>query len=259
MEPTGQINISIKGKKGNIDLKPENYDIRELIEFLKQVEHLLFSNKKDRSITSYHVEEGSVRHVITTSMQAVVAFNAILAQIKSENNFINFLEPTTAGAFESFQKEAEKNDYTYLISTSISEETALTINKETRFIRSEDVWVDAEFYFYGEIVDAGGKGSANVHLDTKDYGLLKISAAKSLLAAYEGNPLYKPYGVRAKGKQNVRSGELDKNSLELIDIIDYNPSYKEDYIKGLIKKAKKSWEDVPDADEWLQNIRGYGS
>jgi hypothetical protein len=260
MERTGQIQIIIKGRKGNFDLNPDNYDIRELIEMLRNAENLLFPNaKKDRPIISYEIADGSVKHLIKTTLQAVIGFNAILTQIKAENYSIDFLESSTARAFEFFQNEAQKNNYEYEIGTSISAESKITITKNTKFIRSEEVWADAEFYFYGTIVDAGGKGIANVHLDTKEFGLLKIEASKTLLTNYENNPLYKPYGVRARGKQNIRSAEIDKNTLQLIDIIDYNPSFKEDYIKSLIKKAKKSWADVPDADEWLQNLRGYGA
>lgn len=260
MEKTGQIQITIKGRKGNFDLHPDNYDIREVIEVLRNAENLLFPNsKKDRPIISYEIAEGSVKHIIKTTLQAVIGFNAILAQIKADNYSIDFLELPTARAFEFFRSEAQKNNYEYEIGTSISEDSKIIINKDTKFIRSEDIWVDAEFYFYGVIVDAGGKGVANIHLDTKEFGLLKIEASKTLLTNYENNPLYKSYGVRARGKQNIKSAEIDRTTLQLVDIIDYNPSFKEDYINSLIKKARKSWSDVPDADEWLQNARGYGA
>ena len=93
------------------------------------------------------------------------------------------------------------------ISTSVENSSKISVDKDTEFIRSEEIWVDAEFYFYGLIVDLGGKGKANIHLDTKDYGLLKIDADKNLLKDYEGNPLYKNYGVRSKGKQNITTGD----------------------------------------------------
>lgn len=260
MEKSGLIEIRITGRKGNFDLNPDNYDIREIIEVLQNAENLLFPNaKKDRPTISYEIAEGSVKHMVKTTLQAVIGFNAILAQIKADNYAIDFLESPTARALEYFQQEAQKNNYEYEIKTSISDESKISITKDTKFIRSEEIWVDAEFYFYGTIVDLGGKGKANVHLDTKEYGLLKIESTKTLLSNYENNPLYKPYGIRAIGKQNIKSGEIDKNSLRLSDIIDYNPSYKEDYIQSLITKAKKSWSDVADADEWLQNIRGYGT
>lgn len=259
MEKAGQVQITIKGRKGNFDLNPENYDIKEIIEVLQNVDHLLSPNsKKLRPIISYDIADGSVKHIFKTTLQTVILLNALLMQIKTDDS-IDFLEPQTAQVFEFFQQEAQKNNFEYEIKTSISDESTIIINSDTHFIRSEEVWVDAEFYFYGKIVDWGGKGKANIHLDTKEYGTLTIDVSKEFITNYEHNPIYKPYGIRAKGKQSIKSADLDKKSLVLIDIIDYNPSFKEDYLNSLINKAKKSWAGVTDADEWLQNVRGYGA
>ncbi|MBI5916895.1 MAG: hypothetical protein HY842_16090 [Bacteroidetes bacterium] len=260
MEKSGHIEIRVAGRKGSMDLNPDNYDIRDIIDILQNAENLLFPGlKKERPTIGYSIEKGSVRHIIKTSLQAIIGFNAILAQVENESYSIDFLEFQSAKAFEFFQETAQKQNVEFQISTSVPNTSNLIINRETKFTRSEEVWVEAEFYFYGTIVDMGGKGKANVHLDTKEYGLLKIDASKDMLTDYENNPLYKPYGLRAVGKQNIRTGELDKSSLRLLEIIDYNPSFQEDYIQNLIKKAKKSWEGVTDADEWLKNVRGYGA
>ncbi|HMN26500.1 MAG TPA: hypothetical protein PKE38_18480 [Ignavibacteriaceae bacterium] len=258
MNKIGQIEIVVKGYKGNLEITPDNYDIKNIIEVLQNVENLLFpNNKKERPTISYDIEKGSVKHIIKTSMQVIIGFNAILFQVQNDNS-IDFLEVQTAKAFEFFQETAQKQNVEFIISTSVQNTSQIIINKDTKLHRSQDIWVDAEFYFYGIIIDAGGKSKANIHLDTKEYGLLTIDASKEILADYESNPLYKSFGVRAIGKQNIKTGELDKSELKLIDIIDYNPLYKEDYIKSLIKKAKNSWENVKDADDWLNNLRGYG-
>lgn len=258
MNKIGQIEIIVKGFKGNVEVTPDNYDIKDIVDILQNVENLLFpNNKKERPIISYDIEKGSVKHIIKTSMQAILGFNAILFQVQNDNS-IDFLEIQTAKAFEFFQESAQKQNFEFTISTSIPNTSQIVINKDTKLHRSEEVWADAEFYFYGVIIDAGGKLKANIHLDTKEYGLLKIDASKEVLAEYESNPLYKSFGVRALGKQNIKTGELDKGELKLVDIIDYNPLYKEDYIKSLIKKARNSWGNVKDADEWLSNLRGYG-
>lgn len=258
MNKIGQIEIIVKGFKGNVEVTPDNYDIKDIVDILQNVESLLFpNNKKERPIISYDIEKGSVKHIIKTSMQAILGFNAILFQVQNDNS-IDFLEIQTAKAFEFFQESAQKQNVEFSISTSVQNTAQITINKDTKLHRSEEIWADAEFYFYGVIIDAGGKLKANIHLDTEEYGLLKIDATKEVLAEYESNPLYKSFGVRAIGKQNIKTGELDKSELKLVDIIDYNPLYKEDYIKSLIKKAKNSWGNVKDADDWLSNLRGYG-
>ena len=256
MERKGHIEIKVLGRKGNFDLTPENYDIKDIISILEQSEKLLFPNsKKERPIISYDIKPGSVRHILKTSLQVIIGFNAILFQIQNSNYSIDFLEPQTAKAFEVFHETAKKQDVLFEIGTSVEGSARISIDRETNFIRSEEIWVDAEFYFYGLITDIGGKGKANVHLDTKEYGLLKIDADKDMLREYDTNPLYKRYGVRAVGKQNLSSGEIDKSTLNLLEIIDYDPSFKEDYIKGLISKARKSWEGVGDPDEWLSQLR----
>ena len=258
MNSIGHIEIRIDGKKGNLPITPDNYDIRELITVLQQAENLLFPNaSKDRPVISYSVESGSVRHFFKTSLQAVIGFNAWLSQIETTKS-IDFLESPTAKAFEIFQDKARKQNYLFEISTSIADSAKVTIDKTTSFVRAfPEVWAETELYFYGIVVDAGGKKEANLHLDTKEFGVLIIHADKRILTQLEANVLYKSCGVRARGKQNVKTGEMDKASLELLEMIDYNPVFREDYLKSLIQKAKKSWVGVTDADDWLQNQRGY--
>ena len=60
-------------------------------------------------------------------------------------------------------------------------------------------------------------------------------------------------GVRASGKQNVESGEIDARPLRLIELVDYGPKFDSDYLNDLISKAKKSWKGVK-PDEWLMSI-----
>jgi hypothetical protein len=256
MQRIGFIEIKVVGKKDNLELTPDNYDIKDIISVLENAENLLFPiNKKERPTISYDIKEGSVIHILKTSLQAIIGFNALLLQISHNNYSIDFLESPTAKAFEYFQDSAKKQDVSFEISTSVPDSGRLTVNQETEFIRSEDIWVDAEFYFYGIVTDFGGKEKANIHLDTKEYGLLKVDSEEAILRDYESNPLYKPYGIRATGKQNIHTGELDKSTLSLVEIIDYDRNCREDYIDGVIQRASASWEEVGDVDEWLRQMR----
>jgi len=256
MERTGYIEIKVVGKRGNIEISPDNYDIREIVAVLQQTENLLFpGGKKERPTISYEIQKGSVRHILKTALQAIIGFNAILLSVQENNYSIDFLETQTARAFEFFQESAKKQGVKFEISTSLVNTSRISVDQDTKFIRSEELWVDAELYFYGTVQDAGGKSEANIHLDTREYGLLKITTNKTMLGEYESNPLYKPYGIRATGKQNSNTGEIDKSTLKLVEIIDYDRRYNEDYLSGLIKKATASWEGVGDADDWLSQLR----
>lgn len=255
MKKVGDIEIRVIGKSGNQNLSPDNYDIKHIATILKNIEDLLYpNNKRDRPIITYDIQEGSVRHLFKTSIQAVIGFSAILTQVQA-NSSIDFLEIKTARAIENIQKLSLEKDYEFQIKTSFNEEYELTINPSTKFFRTENIWTDAEFYFYGILKDAGGKNKANIHLDTIDHGYLSIETGEKFLKEREENLLYKKFGVRASGKQNIETGEIDTKSLTLLELIDYQPKFDNEYLNSLIKKAKSSWKDI-NADDWLFNLRG---
>lgn len=255
MDKIGEIEIRVIGKSGNKELSPENYDIKHIASILQNVEDLLYpNNKKDRPLITYNIEEGSVKNIFKTSIQYIIGFSAVLAQVH-ETNSIDFLDHKTARAIESIQQLSLQKNYEFQFITSIKNDVELLINPNTKFFRTENSWADAEFYFYGTLKDAGGKSTANIHLDTDDFGYLAIETGQDFLKVQEENLLYKKYGVRAIGKQNLETGEVDTNSLKLVELINYNPNYDSDYLNSLISKAKKSWKNI-NTNDWLTNISG---
>jgi hypothetical protein len=255
VEKFGTIEIRVTGNKGNLDLAPDNYDVKEIISMLQNIEDLLYPiNKKDRPLISYDIEEGSVKHIFRTSIQAIIGFSAVINQVEKSSS-IDFLELKTAQAVENIQSLAYQKNYNFQITTSIEESPVLQISKETRFVRTQNLWVDAELYFYGVLTNAGGKSKANIHIDTEEFGTLTIETNKDFLKDQEENFLYKKFGIRAIGRQNSETGEVDKKSLSLIELIDFSPKYDNDYLDKLIKKAKGNWQNI-DPDIWLNDLRG---
>jgi hypothetical protein len=255
MEKFGNIEIKVSGNKGNLKLSPDNYDVKEIIAMLQNVEDLLYpTNKKDRPIISYDIQQGSVKHVFKTSIQAIIGFSAVLVQIQ-KNGTIDFLELKTAHAIENIQSYSYQKDYNFEITTSVDNDLTFIINPSSRYIRKENIWVDAELYFYGTLTNAGGKSKANIHLDTEEHGSLTIDTDKDYLMVQEENMLYKKFGVRAVGKQNVETGEIDKRTLKLLHLSDFTIKYDDNYLNSLIQKAKNNWKGI-DPDEWLKNVRG---
>lgn len=257
MEKTGQIEIRISGFRGYLELSPDNYDIREIMAVLENTENLLFPyDKKDRPLLSYKIEGGSVRHIFKTSAQFIIGFNAILGQINSVRN-IDFLDQPTSNAIENFQNLAIKNDLTFSISTSVTESNSLTIDRSTNYIKTQSLWVEAEFYFYGKLTNAGGKDKANIHILTEELGTLRIDTPIEFLEKYEDNLLYKSFGIRAVGKQHIETGEIDRSTLRFVELVDYKPKYDEDYLKAIRNKAFNSWLNDIDPDKYISEIRGY--
>ena len=255
MERVGSIEIRIKGSKGNIELTPDNYDIREIISILENAENLLFpGEKRDRPVIGYKIEEGSVKHILRTSIQYIIGLNAIIGQINKSQS-IDFLDLGSAKALESIQEIALRKGYVFTLNTSLEQTNSIVIDRTTRFVRTEAIWADAEFYFYGKLTNAGGKDKANIHLLSDEYGSIRIQTPISFLEGYEENLLYKTFGIRAIGKQHSETGEIDTSSLKFIELLDYDPKYDEQYLKQLRQKAKKAWLGSIDPDDWLNRIR----
>lgn len=255
MDQRGTIEIRVSGSKGALELSPDHYDIKEIAQLFDTVEAILFSgSKKQRPEISYSIEKGSVRHVFKTSFQTIVAISAVLANIL-ETGCIDKLDLPTARAIEKLQADAVSKNYEFVISTSEWPGGALRITPQTHYRRSEEIWVDAEVYLYGTLTDAGGKDKSNIHLDTKEYGQVTIDSDKEYLKNVQENLLYKEFGVRARAKQSLATGEIDLSSLKLISLQGYKPVYDEQYLNGLIAKASKSWAGV-DVERFLSDMRG---
>jgi len=56
--------------------------------------------------------------------------------------------------------------------------------------------------------------------------------------------------IRVKGSNGRIELESDFNTL-----VDYIPVYDENYLNGLINKAKDTWKGI-DEDKWLKELRG---
>ena len=250
------IDIHISGKNGGIAVEPANYDISELKEILTYAENLLYPNssRTERPTISYEMKEGSVIHRFWTSLQGVVAFSAVMS-IVAESNSLDGLELRTAEAVESIQKVAREKGYDIEFSSSRSNGVKLSITAQTDFKRTEKVWAESEFYFYGKVQGAGGKTDAAIKIDVRGKGLLTIATEKGILEGLENNLLYHNCGVRAKGRQNIATGEIDRHSLVLVSLIDYEPKFDENYLNGLIKKASPAFKGI-DVDELMNELRG---
>ncbi len=223
---------------------------------LESAENLLFpGEKRDRPTISYKIEDGSVRHIFKTAIQNIIGFNAIIGQVNQIQN-IDFLDLWTVKAFENIQDIATKRNYVFSIKTSLDQTNEVIIDKATIFYRTEAIWTDAEFYFYGKITNAGGKDKANIHIFSEEFGTLRIQTPISYLEQYEENLLYKTFGIRATGKQHSETGEIDTSSLKFLELIDYQSKYDEQYLNELIEKASKSWAGMKDKDLLLREIRG---
>lgn len=254
MEEQGYIEVKIDGTVGNKPLKPINIDIAEIKEIISDVETFLYPSrgeKAERPHISYRIEEGSARNLFYLPISGVLLFNGLSSEIKNRGN-IDFLDNKRAEIIDKFQRRAAEKNLEISFYSSSAKDPILKINKDTAYFKVAATFIETEFVLYGKINEEGGN-NPNFHLLTKEYGKLVVSATEQQLLEGEKR-LFKVYGVRAKGKQNLADGK--PYDLKLIDYITYNPNYDEHKLDLLIERASTKWNTVPNVDTWLQQIRG---
>lgn len=258
MERTATFEVVIQGTKAGKPLMPDDYDIRALRELLEEVEVLLFpNNRHERPVISYEVQAGSVRHRFKTGLEAVAKAGAVLGLVGSTGT-IDVLEPRTARAIEAMQRWAQESDLAFTLRTSLPGGSEVRIDRTTHYLRTEATAVETEVYLYGRVVDAGGKEKPNLHLQVSGQGTYLVSATEEQLTGRKDNYLYKTMGIRAYGRQDLQTGEIEKGTLKLIELIDYDEQYEDAYLKRLQSKAYTWLKDI-DPDQYLNDVRGeYG-
>lgn len=258
MEEYGNLYITIKGRVGDEPLSPRNYDVREVADMLQLgLDILLGPNKRNRPQVTYALEEGSVRHVFTALMAIAAVANGQLEDANQSGSLAG-MDPVQAKAVLTLQDLAKKHDRIYTLGPSV-ESVSLKLDSQTAF---EAVvarrWFETEFYFYGQIEDWGG-ARANIHLLTSDKKTIKLACTRDYLASIEHNMVYKMCSVRAVGLEDATTGEIDFESLRVLEIKPYNRSfYDRKHLDKLSERATNNWLGALDNPEaWLHQLRGY--
>lgn len=254
MEEQGYIEIKFESLIGNTPIKPNDLDIAEIKEIISDVETFLYPSrgeKAERPHISYNIEEGSVRNLFYLPISGVLLFNGLAGEISNRGN-IDFLDSKRALIIDKFQRKANEKNLEISFYSSSDIKPILKINRETKFFKIAATQIETEFILYGKVNEEGGN-NPNFHLLTKEYGKLVISATEQQLLEGEKR-LFKIYGVKAKGKQNLADGK--PFDLKLIDYITYNPNYNEHKLDLLIERASVKWNTIPNVDVWLNEIRG---
>ena len=254
VEEQGYIELRVTNKDNT--LSPKDIDINEVKDFISDIESFLYPNRKEkqnRPHISYDIEEGSAKHKFFLPITAVILFNGLTNEIKNRNN-LDFLDYKRQSIIDKFQKKAVKEGYVIEFSNSMSKEPSLIIDYTTNFEMIAPTFYESEFYLYGEIYQEGGK-NPNLHISTKKYGNLTISATKEQIMDGE-KKTYKPYGIKVRGKKSFEDDSL--TDLELIEFIQYKPVFNKSLLNKVIEKASVNLSKITNVDSWLDDIKAEG-
>lgn len=254
MEEQGYIELRVTNKDNT--LTPKDIDINEVKDFISDVEVFLYPSRKEkqnRPHISYDIEEGSAIQKFFLPITAVILFDGLTREIKNRNN-LDFLDYKRQSIIDKFQKKAVLKRYIIEFNNSISKESSLVIDYTTNFEMIAPAFYESEFYLYREIYQEGGK-TPNLHISTKKYGNLTISATKEEIMDGE-KKTYKPYGIKVRGKKSLEDDSL--NDLVLLDFIQYKPIFNKSLLEKAIEKASVNLSKITNVDTWLDDIKAEG-
>lgn len=254
MEEQGYIEILVTNKENT--LGPKDIDINEVKDFISDVETFLYPNRKEkqnRPHISYDIEKGSAKHKFFLPISAVILFNGLTSEIRDRNN-LDFLDYKRQSIVDKFQKKADKEGYSIKFNNSHSKGPSLIIDDTTNFEMVAPPFYESEFYLYGEIYQEGGK-NPNLHISTKKYGNLTISATKEQIMEGE-KKTYKPYGIKVRGKKNFEDNTF--TDLELVEFIPYQPVFNKTLLEKVIQSASVNLNKIANVDAWLDEIKAEG-
>ncbi len=196
----GFIEVKIEGSVNGRKLNPEDIDISDIQELLSDMETFIYleaTDKKNRELVSYRIEDGSVKHKLILAVTRVMSFSVLINEIENSKS-LNFLEPKRAAVIERFQKKAKDNSYTITFTNSYNNTSKLTISNQTNFVRDIPEFIETEVYLYGEIYEEGGLNDPNIHINTEEYGkLTTISTSKEQISTGENKMVYKILGSKS--------------------------------------------------------------
>jgi hypothetical protein len=147
-------------------------------------------------------------------------------------------------------------DLSYEVRPEVDGLPAVRISRETDYrVGAVVPWVAVEKYLFGQVVDMGGVQKTNIHLKPSQGGnTLLIGASQDYLRDQKENRLFHKALLHVQAEQHYRTGDL--RNVHLISFVDYEPTYNEEALDRFASKGTEAWAGVPDAAQWVRELRG---
>ena len=248
------VTISLHDSSRGFEVSPERVPLAMLSDFSRDVEEFLRGDGKqlDTSKLEVAVVKGSL--AVQTQPLSAVDFAQDLARLL-QSQLIDGLHAKRREVVTRWQKLAKSNRAISFKIASLWLPQAIVISADTDF-RSDDAdqWVRVERYLRGEIYDLGGKQIVNAHMLLPDGKTIKVEASKETIRGDKLNRLYKPAMVRIKADYNVLTREY--RNAQLLEFVEHDSKLDEQAMARLTGRGAIAWKDVPNASQWVDDLRG---
>lgn len=254
MEPSNVLRFALSDRINDVEVGPAHVPLSLLGDFQEEVSDFLRGSARDidPSQVIISVESGSLA-LVATGLLAATALWGDLERLKSPDA-LSLIDPKRAAVVERWQAAARKNPHRSYRMADASEHVGIVVNASTDFRKVEEVWVAVEKYVHGRVMDWGGKTKPNVHLELEDGTTMKVAASQNLLAQEEQNRLYRPALLHINAEENLLTGAI-RNPV-LLAFETHQPRFDEAEFAAMVERGTAAWSSVPNATEWLEELRG---
>lgn len=255
MEPVDSIRFELDDRIGDTGISPARVPYSMLVDFQKEVGDFLKGSGRD-------VDLGQVEVAIETGSLAFVPKGLLAAttlwadmSLVGQLGFMDQIDPKRAEIIEKWQVAAEKNSSRHYAILNGERNSIIRVDAKSSFKRQqEEKWAAVEKYIFGQVVDIGGAGKANVHLKLDDGQTLVVEATQEMLKRDDKNRLYKNSMLHITAEENLVSGKMRNH--RLIEFVTYEPRYNDEVFRQMVEKGTRAWSDVSDPASWIENLRG---
>lgn len=224
----------------------ENTDLDTLQRLIKQLKDIIGSDCK----VPVKLETGSIRTICLLAPFLAVGLLADIDHYR-QGNHAAIADKTRLKALVAMDKDAQKMGREYTITANGKEYLRIDQNHHKAATRSR--LLDMETELEGIVVDAGGQGKPNIHMETRR-GKCTISATREQLSKIEGNILYKQIRLAVACKYDLTANTTRDYVLK--DIVELSDAIEEEAVNAVIAHGTEVWKDVEDPYKWLAEMRG---
>lgn len=252
---TQKVTIAMIDRSGGYESSPERVSLATLAAFADDVK--IFLRGAGKEIDPAEIEVAIRTGSFAIETQPLPLSLSLFRDLQSlgANELLDRLDATRKEVLERWQKAARtSSEIAYRITAPLLAKPVV-ISADTDYRANDaDEWVEVERYVQGEIVDLGGKAKANAHVRLPNGTTLKITTQQQVLRDDQANRLYKQATLRVRAQYNVVTKEL--RDAQLVEFVEYTPSFDEAEFAELTRKGKEAWKDVDSAAAWIEELRG---
>ncbi len=259
------IELIIKGE----NIKPENFPINDLLEFLQNLNDIISTTTNENTDTENSsfslvgVREGSTVFCFVANNPDIQNSFNLLGQSMKNNNF-DILPESILPKIEKISSfiNRKKIDVTLKIKnnnhSNINKNNKTTINEEeffdfnlNEFDKKKPIYCAENDVLYGEVKRIGGK-TPKVWLATENYGDIFCTVKSEEILNKLANKLYKFVGVEGIAKWNITDNILE--GFEIKSLLAYEKTSITQSMQKLTEIIQNDWDNL-NPDEVINDLR----